>query len=54
MRNIKPEEEIIIGGDLHGHEWRVASNKNTEANVSETEMKNGKMSLDSLTHITCD
>ena len=30
----------------------VASNNNTEATVSETEMKKGKMSLYSLKHIT--
>ena len=32
-------------------ETGVASNKNTEATVSEAEMKKGKMSLDSLKHI---
>ena len=30
------------------------SNKNTEATVSETEIKKGNMSLDSLKHITWD
>ena len=33
-------------------ETGMASNKNTEATVSETEMKKGKMSFDSLKHIT--
>ena len=32
----------------------IASNKNTEVTVSETEMKKEKMSLDSLKHITWD
>ena len=35
-------------------ETGVASNKNTEVTVSETEMKKGKMYLDSLKHITWD
>ena len=40
---------MVIWGDTG-----VASNKNTEATVSETEMKKGKMYLDSLKHISCD
>ena len=53
MRNIKPGEEIIIGAGINvmWDETGVASNKNTEATVSETEMKKGKMSLDSFKHI---
>ena len=35
-------------------ETGVVSNKNMDATVSETEMKKGKMSLDSLKHITWD
>ena len=35
-------------------ETGVASNKNTEATVSEIEIKKGKMSLDSHRHITWD
>ena len=35
-------------------ETGVASNKNTEATVSETELEKGEMSLDSLKHITWD
>ena len=58
MRNIKPGEEIIIGADLNGHMGRDRSgfeqDKNTEATVSETEMKKGKLSLDSLKHITLE
>ena len=56
MRNIKPGEEIIIGADLHGHVGRDRSGfeQEHEATVSKTEMKNGKMSLDSLKHITCE
>ena len=56
-RNIKPEMDILAGADLNGHvgsrgETGVASNKNTEATVSETEIRKGKMSSDSLKHIT--
>ena len=35
-------------------ETGAASNKNMEATVSETEMKKGKIYLDSLKHITWD
>ncbi len=54
MRNIKPGEEIIIGADIMvmWEETGVASNKNTGVTASETEMTKGKMSLDSLKHIT--
>ena len=56
MRNIKPEEEIIIGADLNGHVVRDRSGfeQNTDSTVLETEMKKGKMYLDSLKHITWD